>query len=178
MAGSGVGSDFGYAVAVADPVEVGAPEILVDTGECPAACGDFSDERVVIGFGVGAATRGGIDGLEASGGEGFVEGDGRRVAGGELGDSGGGGGGVFGLHKDERHGGLGPVGFDECGKGAVVTAEQGVGGEGLFEVVEEGCEGGRPGVGGNWFPMEAAHKEAEGADTGFEVGNKAGVEVE
>eukprot|EP00977_Amphora_coffeiformis_P005872 scaffold1232_cov76-Amphora_coffeaeformis.AAC.1 len=94
---------------VADPVEVVAPDVGVDDGETPSTGGDFADERVVVGFGGGAPAGGHEDGLQAGGGEGFVEGNGGGVGGREEGDGVGGSSGVLRLHEDEGHAGLGPV---------------------------------------------------------------------
>ena len=86
--------------------------------------------------------------------------------------------GVFWLHEDERHGGFGPVCFDEEGKGAVTPAQEWVGEELGFEAVEEGVEGGCPSVGGNRLAMKLLGEETEWADAGFEVRNEASAEVE
>eukprot|EP00977_Amphora_coffeiformis_P023857 scaffold14614_cov115-Amphora_coffeaeformis.AAC.1 len=80
--------------------------------------------------------------------------------------------------EDEGHAGLGPVGFEEGGERAIITAEERIQQEGGFEGVESLQEVGGPGQKGNRFAMIGADEGAEGSDTGFEVGDEAGVEVE
>ena len=137
MAGPTVIGDFLNRITIADPVKMGAPNIGSDAGECPAAASDFTNEGVVVGFGGGAATGAGMDGLEAGGGECGVEGDRGRIAGLKESNGSGGGVGVFGLHEDEGHGRFGPVGFDKERKGAVIAAQKRVGEELGFKVVEK-----------------------------------------
>ena len=71
---------------------------------------------------------------------------------------------MFGLHEDEGHAGLGPIGFDEGREGTVVTPKERIGGEGIFEVVEGGVEGWCPFNGGNRFSVEVANKVSERTD--------------
>ena len=89
-----------------------------------------------------------------------------------------GGGGVFGLHEDEGHAGFGPISFEESGEGAVVAAEEWVGEEGTFEVVEDGTERRGPCRRGNGFTMEFFDEDSQGPDTEFEMWDETGVEVE
>ena len=88
------------------------------------------------------------------------------------------GGGVFGLHEDERHAGLGPICFDKRGKGAVVTTEERVGEEILFEGIEERPKVRCPGVIGNGFAVILLDKRAKWADADFKVWDETGVEIE
>ena len=82
------------------------------------------------------------------------------------------GGGVFRLHKDERHAGLGPVGFEEGGEGAVVAAEEWVREEGTFEVVEDGGERRGPCRRGNGFTMEFFDEDSQGPTRSSKCGMK------
>eukprot|EP00977_Amphora_coffeiformis_P003517 scaffold672_cov109-Amphora_coffeaeformis.AAC.1 len=125
VAGSLIGGNGLDGIAVADPVEVAAPDVGVDDGETPSAGCNFADERVVVGFGGGAPAGSHEDGLQAGGGEGFVEGNGGRVGSREEGDGVGGSSEVFRLHEDEGHAGLGPVGFEEGGERAIITRRSG-----------------------------------------------------
>ena len=136
VAGTAVLRDLLDGIAVADPPKVGAPDVGRDAGEGPATGGDLADEGVVVGFSWGASAGSGADGLQAGRGEGGVEGDRGGVAWLEKRGGGGSSVGVFGLHEDEGHGGFGPVGFDEEGKGAIVAAKERVGEELGLEVVE------------------------------------------
>ena len=178
VAGSVVSGDLINGVAIADPEEMGAPDVRVHSGEGPSAGGDFANEGVIIGFGGGTAAGCRGDRLEASGGEGGVKGDGIGLA--WLEELGGdaGGGGIFRLHEDERHGVFGPIGFDEEWEGAVVAAEEGVGEESGFQVVKNGSEWGRPQVVWNGLAVELTGEVAEGSDANFEVSNEFAVEVE
>ena len=68
VAGPIVVGDLLDSVAVADPIEVGTPDVRVDNGECPSACGNLTDKGMVMGLGGGAAARGREDWLEACSG--------------------------------------------------------------------------------------------------------------
>ena len=54
VAGSAVCSDLLNGIAIANPVEVGSPNVRINDGEGPTTSGDFADEGVVMGFGGGA----------------------------------------------------------------------------------------------------------------------------
>eukprot|EP00977_Amphora_coffeiformis_P014203 scaffold3931_cov172-Amphora_coffeaeformis.AAC.4 len=123
VAGSLIGGNGLDGIAVADPVEVAAPDVGVDDGEAPSTSCNFTDK------GVG-------------------------------------------------HAGLGPVGFEEGGERAIVTAEERIQQEGGLEGVEGLQEVGSPGQKGNGFAMVGVDEGAEGSNAGFEVGDEAGVEVE
>ena len=124
VAGSVIGRNFLDSVAIANPIEVAAPYVGVYNGEGPSACGDFADEGVVGGFGDGATAGGRVNGLESGGGEGCVECDGGGVTGDEERGCVLGGGGVFGLHENEGHGGFGPVSLEEDRKRAVEAVKR------------------------------------------------------
>eukprot|EP00977_Amphora_coffeiformis_P023870 scaffold14635_cov201-Amphora_coffeaeformis.AAC.3 len=157
VAGSLVGGDGLDGIAIADPVEVAAPDVGVDDGEAPWTGCNFTDKGVVVGLGGGAPAGCHEDGLQVGGGKGFVKGDGGRVSSGEEGDGVGGSSGVFRLHADEGHAGLGPVGFEEGGERAIVTGSR---------------------TKGEWVCNGRCGLVRGGSDAGFEVGDEAGVEVE
>ena len=133
---------------------------------------------MVVLFGVRAATGGRENGLEAGRGEGSIESDRRRVAGLQQGYGSFSCVRVFRLHEDKRHGRFGPVGFNKRGEGAVVSAKEGVGDEGSFEVVEKAAEGGCPGFGGNRFAVVLADEDAERPNFILKMSDKAGVKIE
>eukprot|EP00977_Amphora_coffeiformis_P024068 scaffold15024_cov155-Amphora_coffeaeformis.AAC.2 len=189
VAGSLIGGNGLDGIAVADPVEVAAPDVGVDDGETPSTGCNFADEGVVVGLGGGAMVGSHEDGLQAGGSKGFVEGNRGRVGNGEEGDGVGGGNGeegdgvgggsgVFRLYEDEGHASLGPVGLEEGGERAIITAEELIRQEGGFEGVEGLEEVRRPGQKGDGFAMVGADEGTEGSNAGFEVGDEAGVEVE
>lgn len=62
-------------VAIADPVEMGAPKIGVEGRKSPAAASYFTNKGMVIGFGGRTAAGGRIHGLETGRSEGSIEGD-------------------------------------------------------------------------------------------------------
>eukprot|EP00977_Amphora_coffeiformis_P026876 scaffold31386_cov84-Amphora_coffeaeformis.AAC.1 len=86
VAGSLIGGNGLDGVAVADPVEVAAPDVGVDDVETPSTGCNFANEGVVVGLGGGAPAGCHEDGLQAGGGESFVEGNGGRVGSREEGD--------------------------------------------------------------------------------------------
>ena len=101
VTGPRVGGNLLDGVTVADPVEMGAPEVVVDDGEGPASSSDLADEGVVVRFGGGTATGGRKDRLEAGRGKSLVEGDRLGPSRVEKGCGGSGGCRVFGLHEDK-----------------------------------------------------------------------------
>ena len=79
MARAAVSGNFVDGVAVAYPPEAGSPNVMVDDAEGPLASSDFADKRVVVGLSIGASTGGREDGLETSGSESGIKGDGSWV---------------------------------------------------------------------------------------------------
>ena len=82
------------------------------------------------------------------------------------------------MHEDERHGVLGPIGFDEGREGAVAAAEEWVRSEGGLEVVEQGAEVISPFGFGNWFAVTFAAEFAKWSDLCLEVWDEAGAEIQ
>lgn len=80
VTGSAVIGDFLDSVAIADPVEVSAPDVWGDAGEGPTTAGDFADKGVVVSFGRRASPGARVCGLEAGGCKGGVKSDGGGFA--------------------------------------------------------------------------------------------------
>eukprot|EP00977_Amphora_coffeiformis_P023454 scaffold13408_cov154-Amphora_coffeaeformis.AAC.2 len=55
VAGSLVGGNGLDSIAVADPVEVAAPDVGVDDGEAPSTGCNFTNKGVVVGLGGGVS---------------------------------------------------------------------------------------------------------------------------
>ena len=161
VSASMVGGNLLNGITVTNPTEMTAPQTRVHNGEGPAAGGDFAKERMAVSFGGGTAMGGRVNGLEASGRESSVECDGGRVIGGVDQDSVGCGGRVIGLHEDERHASLGPIGY-EGWKGTVTTVQEGVGWD----------------CGGNWFAVVFFDEGAKGSNVHFKMRDEASADVE
>eukprot|EP00977_Amphora_coffeiformis_P017279 scaffold5536_cov186-Amphora_coffeaeformis.AAC.2 len=142
VAGSLLGGNGLDGIAVADPVEVAAPDVGVDDGEAPSAGCNFANKRVVVGLGGGAPAGCHEDGLQAGGGK-------------VLDQSEGGLEGVEGLQEVGGPGQKGPgqkgdgfamIGANECAEGSnagfKVGNESGVEGEEADEGVERLATGG------------------------------------
>ena len=178
VAGSIVVGNPLHRVAITDPPEGGSPDVRPDDTEGPSSSGNLTYKGVVAAFFARASARGGEDRLEASGGQGSVKGDRGWVTMGEEGSGGSSSLGVFRLHEDEGHAILGPIGFEEGGKGAVIPPEEWVGEEGGFEVIKGCSEGWGPFVRRDGFAVELADHEPEWPYPDLKVGDEPGIEVE
>ena len=64
--GTVVLQDFLDAAAVAEPIELGAPQVLPVVPNSPSANGGFTNEGMVVLFGIGTSSGAKTDGAEAS----------------------------------------------------------------------------------------------------------------